>query len=400
MPEGQLLASARFDRGKSRSTGERFDETGLEEHFPEQAWDGTNLLVHRIIDSYEQVDALGVGRDLGFGFDLERRQQRTQQDFEQIFGATIVERSHSAPIGRARESLREFVLWVREVVSMGGSAEPGPTLISEFAKHFDVWYRRRMSIPFDPTGYVNAPIITVASGVSLALALVGACPKTAPANVKKAAKHLKATAEKARADLADRNRELGSFSEEDSRAIDNEADRAWGGLRLRLTGMAMLPQDTVANAKRAAELDTLLFSDGMGFLKAEYSAQSTSMASHLKQIDDGGLQTDLDRIAGPEFLTAIRAIQPRYEAMVSERLRRDSATGQNLLETTRGLQAAIVNYAAKVIGTIEHDEPETAEAARVALLPIANHRQAQAARGRGASDAVVEPAPDAPKPGT
>lgn len=58
-----------------------------------------------------------------------------------------------------------------------------------------------MAAPFDPSPYVHAPTITVSSGVTLALALVDAAPKSAPANVKKAAKHLKTVAEQARADL-------------------------------------------------------------------------------------------------------------------------------------------------------------------------------------------------------
>jgi hypothetical protein len=253
-----------------------------------------------------------------------------------------------------------------------------------------------MAAPFEPTDYVRAPIITVSSGVSLAIALADACPKAAPANVKKAAKHLRKTAEKARADLAERNRVLGAFSEEDSRVLDNEADRAWGGLRMRIQGMAMLLASKFPKAKRAAELDVLLFADGMEFLKAEYGSQSTGMAAILNRIDADGLQADIDAIAGDEFLKAVRDVQPRYEAMVSERLRRDKATGQNLLETTRGLQAAIVNYATKVLGTIEHDDPDTVEAARVALLPIANHREAAAVRDAAAVARAQRGAPEAP----
>ena len=249
-----------------------------------------------------------------------------------------------------------------------------------------------MAASFEPSSYVRAPIITVSTGVSLALSLVDACPKAAPANVKKASKHLKTLAEKARDDLADRNRVLGVFSEEDSRALDSEADRAWGGLRMRIQGMAMLLPDASKKAPRAAELDALLFGGGMEFLKAEYSSQSTSMGAVLKRIDQDELQADVDAVAGPEFLKALRGVQPRYEAMVSERLRRDTAMGQNLLETTRGLQAAIVNYASKVIGTIDHEDPATTEAARVALLPIANFRETAAGRVQRA--APGEPAVD------
>jgi hypothetical protein len=236
-----------------------------------------------------------------------------------------------------------------------------------------------MAAPFDPSLYVRAPIVTVSTGVTLAFALFDACPTPAPANVKKAAKHLKAVAVQAQADLADRNRRQGVYSDEDSRVLDNEADRAWGGLRMRLQALAMLNAEKFPRARRAAELEASLFAEGTEFLKAEYPSQSTSMGSILKRIDDDGLDKDLDDIAGKEFLQSIRDVQPRYEAMVKERLRRDKDTGQNLADSVRSIQAAIVNYASKIIGTIEHDDPDTTEAARercCQLRTTARHRRA------------------------
>lgn len=250
-----------------------------------------------------------------------------------------------------------------------------------------------MAVPFDPTPYVRAPIVTVSSGVTLALAVADACPKDAPANVKKAQKRLRSTAEKARDDLAARNRALGVYSEEDSRVLDNEADRCWGGLRMRLQAMAMLPAAISPKARRAAELDALLFGEGSEFLKAEYVVQGPAMAAILQRIDEDKLAADVDAVAGPEFLKAIRDVQPRYEAMVSERLRRDKAMGQNLLETTRALQAAIVNYTTKLIGTIDDDDPASVEAVRVALLPVANFRES-AARSAASPSAGQEPSPE------
>ena len=256
-----------------------------------------------------------------------------------------------------------------------------------------------MAAPFDPADYVHAPTITVSSGVTLALALVAACPNGAPNNVMKAATHLQAVAEKARADLAERNRALGVFSDEDSRALDNEADRAWGGLQRRFEGMSMLSATRYPKARRAGELLAMLFPQGMEFLKADYSSQSTKMASILQHIDEDGLASEINVIAGQEFLEAIRDVQPRYEAMVQERLRRDKATGQNLADTVRTIQGAIVNYAAKLIGTIEHDDPATMEAARVALVPIVNHRENTAGRGQGPRGAPDAPPGKPPEPG-
>jgi len=254
-----------------------------------------------------------------------------------------------------------------------------------------------MAAPFDASLYIRAPIITVSTGVTLANALHDACASGAPAGVKKASKHLKSVADKAEADLAARNRKLGEFSEEDSRQLDNEADRAWGGFRLRLQGLAMLDPETYPRARRAAELEAKVFAQGSEFLKLEYAAQSTAMSSLLKQIDDDGFQKDIDDLAGKEFLQAIRHVQPCYEAMVKERLRRDKAMGQNLADSVRAIQSAIVNYAQKVLGTIEHDDPDTTEAARVALLPIANFREA-AARAAAAEGAPAEPAAPPEKP--
>lgn len=117
------------------------------------------------------------------------------------------------------------------------------------------------------------------------------------------------------------------------------------------------------------------------------------MATVLQTIAQEGLETDVNEVIGAEFLSAVRDVQPRYEAMVRERLRRDRAAGQNLFETIRALQAAIVNYAGKVIGSIEHDDPATVETARLALLPISNHRDAVAAAQRAGKSASAAATP-------
>jgi hypothetical protein len=252
-----------------------------------------------------------------------------------------------------------------------------------------------MTSAFDPSDYVRAPIITAASGVALASALVDASPKTPAPMVAKALDRLKMTANKARDDLADRNRALGTFIDEDTRVLDNEADHDWGGLRLRLQGMALLDQAKYPKAKRAAELDATLFAGGMEFLKSDFPTQATTMSAIIERIDKDGLASDIDAIVGPEFLQAIRDVQPRYETMVSERLRRDKATGQNLLDTTRGLQAAIVNYASKIIGAMDEEDDASVESARVCLVPIANHRENVAGR-RTVIDAPTPAAPTTP----
>ncbi|MFW5740194.1 MAG: hypothetical protein ACOC1F_07495 [Myxococcota bacterium] len=76
-----------------------------------------------------------------------------------------------------------------------------------------------------------------------------------------------------------------------------------------------------------------LFQDSSDFLKEELVSQNTRMAALLKQIDDDQLQAKIDSLCGPEFLAACREVQPKYKAMVSERLRRDEAAGTNLTDS-------------------------------------------------------------------
>jgi hypothetical protein len=238
-----------------------------------------------------------------------------------------------------------------------------------------------MALPLDITLYTRAPSFRLAGGITLAHALIDACPRSAPANVKKACKKLKGLTETAQAVLADRRREMSSSSEEDSRIVDREADASWGALRLRLRAYSMLPIERFPLAKRASELDTLLFGmEGLEFLKDDYFSQNATMGVILKQINDHKMQKDIDMIAGPEFLQQIRDVMLRYQSMVNDKLRRDNTSGPNLTEHVRALQAAIVEYATKVAAMVDDDEPESIRAAQSALRPIEAHREAAADR--------------------
>ena len=242
-----------------------------------------------------------------------------------------------------------------------------------------------MPNPFDPSLYNNAPQITLSTGITLARSLVKLAPKNAGPLVKKAVKKLSAAADSAQDKLADRQRELGAVSEEDARGIDNEADGSWGALRDRLSAYATLPDDRFPRAARAASLLTTLFGDGgLTFLQSKYDAQLAVMDTLLKRIDADGLAKEIDELAGPEFLSQIRHVHPRYEAMVHGRLRRESGSGQNLLEEVRALRQAILYYASMVSGTVDEDDPRTAAAAEEALRPIVTFRAQNTRRGGAA----------------
>lgn len=234
-----------------------------------------------------------------------------------------------------------------------------------------------MADTFSPSLYTRAPSISVASGISLAEALVNACPESAPANVKKACKKLEAAAVTAAKILLAERRHQGSDDDgdDDSFTLDHEADLSWGALRARLLAYSMLPSARFPKAKHAAEIMVQLFgSEGLSFLKEDYVTQNATMAIILKHIDERGLQKEIDAIAGPEFLEQLRDVQARYSAMVAERTAREGEVWKSMNEHVRKIQAAIVEYATKVAATVDEDEPETIEVARRALRAIEAHR--------------------------
>ncbi|WP_155798432.1 hypothetical protein, partial [Sorangium cellulosum] len=233
-----------------------------------------------------------------------------------------------------------------------------------------------MDKTFDASVYVRAPIINIANGVTLANALVAACPEAAPENVAKACTKLKAAAEAGQKALTARRRENGALSEDDVRVLDREADASFGALRMRLVAYAMLPAERFPKARRAGELVKELFGDdGLSFLTAEYAAQNTVMASIVEHIQEAELQPEIDALVGPEFLEQIGNVLPRYDVMVRDRLQKEAAATSNLATVVRAIQSAIVSYATKVAGMVDEDDPATLEAVRRALRPLDAHRE-------------------------
>lgn len=253
---------------------------------------------------------------------------------------------------------------------------------------------------FDPSIYTRAPLINRASGIALAQTLLEAMPKGAPAHVKKAAERLRRAAEDAQAAWAQRQRGTNQPSEEDTRAVDQEADSSWSGLRLRLQGYASLPPQRYPAAKRALELLYILFgTDGLSFLKEQYPIQWANMDTLLKRIEADGLDKEIDQLCGKEFLQQIRDVHPRYAKMVQSMLRREDASGPDLRENLRAISRAVVDYASKVVALVDGDDPESIAMVRAALRPIEQHRELAASR-RSVAEPSGDPPGGAPAPAT
>lgn len=253
--------------------------------------------------------------------------------------------------------------------------------------------------------YARPPVMTLESGIALSNSLVSACPKSMPDNVKKSAKKLKGAAGDAQTALAKRQAALGAISEEDARVIDQEGDVSWGALRGRLTAYASLPVKEFPDAKRAGELIIILFGEnGLSFLKDTYPVQWGTADTILLRIQKEGLQADIDRIAGPEFLKNVRDRHVAYSAMVKRYLSRNSSATVNLSDELRTLGRAIVAYATQVCAfATDHESDDAALAAAAdALRPLDTFRELASARAKpeqGAAEPAADPAPEPSKVG-
>lgn len=247
---------------------------------------------------------------------------------------------------------------------------------------------------FDPSLYVRAPIISLASGLTLGRALLSAQPSGLPASVKKASDGLRAAVDQAEASWVARQRASTGSSDINSRQVDQLSDQAWAALRGRAESYALLPSDEFPLAERAGQILQLLFPDGLSFLKLTYAEQAANTSALLRRIDEDGLQRELDAICGPEFLRHVRKLQPRYDAMVQAQLSQRDA-GPDLASQVRAIARAIVTYATRVAATVEDDDPKTLSRAREALRPLDQFRS-QTTDARKKPDPEPEPSPDAP----
>lgn len=250
--------------------------------------------------------------------------------------------------------------------------------------------------PIDLSIYLRSPVFSVQEGISLSRALLAAAPKGLPALVKRTADKLRQAADAAQDALLARQREVNQLSEEDSRALDQEMDSVWGGLRLRLEGYSYLSPDSVPQAGRAAALLKQLFgSEGTNFLKESYSTQLATMTTLYKRITRDKLGKEIDALCGPEFLAEYRRLLPRYERMVNSMLSRPAGVSASLIAHRSALGRAVVAYATAMCALVDEEAPETVERTVAALAPILGQRAAIAGR-RPTDSEDPEPPPEAP----
>ena len=116
----------------------------------------------------------------------------------------------------------------------------------------------------------------------------------------------------------------------------------------------------------------------------------------MRRVDAEGLAADIERLAGKEFLDNVRTQHTAYGKMVQSVLQREDALTDDLSDHVRAMGQEVVDYATKVLASIDRTKPNTVTAARTALRPIDAFREAT--QRRAAS--YPPPAPQANPEGT
>ena len=263
---------------------------------------------------------------------------------------------------------------------------------------------------FDPSSYTRPPRLDVRQAIALGIALLSAAAKPASAQVKKAAQLLRGCVLTLQAAWAARRRaEAAAGRPQDKHLADNRIDTAWGGLKARLDAYANLPADQVPLAPRAAELSHLLFAGSLEFLTLPMEQQWAEGENILQRIAAGGLQAEIDLAAGREFLAEVQGAQAHYgEVLGITRQKPAEPKVDTLLDPLRQLTRAIGDYSLQVVASVDRDDPETVDRARVALAPLDRVREAAAKRATARKEKpgkapeegeALDVSPETPVPG-
>lgn len=162
--------------------------------------------------------------------------------------------------------------------------------------------------------------------------------------------------------------------------LDNALDNCWGGTDDRLLGLSRLPNEP--KAVEAAALRARLFPDGLKFLTYEYKVEWAESKARLDAIDAEKLGPEIDRLAGKEFLPAIRKAHAAYgEALGLSGASAAPVLDQAVLRTTRDeFLNALRRYVTKIVAFGDDDTAEGEAVMKALLWPIDEWLAAQSKR--------------------
>jgi hypothetical protein len=242
-----------------------------------------------------------------------------------------------------------------------------------------------MSNQLDPNSYTRFPKLGVAEAITLARILMQLTPKASSPPVRKAA----ALVEAARLDLETKWRQHGGpVQRTEQRALSRRLGAAWKGVRDRLVAFELLPEDNPDRKRSAIILETIFFG-GLEFSLGTLASQHAESDRRLQLVEEQGLEKDLSRLVGADFVEALEEVHERFGDAIGATKRVNRRVVVALTEPLRKLADAITVYAVQLLGLAYHD-PDKQQAVADALSPIDEFRAAANRRVTSGDDEVEE----------
>jgi len=247
---------------------------------------------------------------------------------------------------------------------------------------------------FDVIQYLRFVQVNVPTMIALVAALVAAAPAAAAAALLRALTSLVAAGKALEGAYQAR---LFAEGAPDARPYDNALDRSWAGMIQRLQSWSQLPPNAYPEQARAARLLGILAADGLVALSLPYREQWAALKARLAEVSAQGLDDDLAELTGRVFVDDVRVRFADYGRVLglTQALAPEAKVDQG--ELLRAAQQRVTEYVIQVAATVDPERPETLAAARAALRPLAEARDAANAARRPAAEPEA-PKPDAPAP--
>jgi hypothetical protein len=238
---------------------------------------------------------------------------------------------------------------------------------------------------FSTDHYSKPTRFGAARGVALGVRLI----KAAPAELHERPRAALTDVRGRTVDLQALLRERLRVTKSDMGDIDAVLDGAWVGLRMALEALTKLTARPVS--KEAAEVLRLALPHDTGFVTAAFEVQWNESETHLKRIEEDGLDARITALAGAEFMPAIRDGHAAFaDALGLGDAPVESKEAVAISGAIADLTIAIAEYGRILSGELDRKDAASIDAFKKAMAPIDGHRAWLASRRTGATAEEVE----------
>jgi hypothetical protein len=241
---------------------------------------------------------------------------------------------------------------------------------------------------FDVQPYVRAPRLGARRGIVLCLRLILAAPTDLTGRTRAALEALRSACVTLQAIARERLR----ASPENVRRYDLPLDSGWIGLRMALEAVARLTG--TSEADRATVILARALPNGTDFVRFPFEEEWAESENLLTRIAEEGLDTDIEALVGPAFLTFIGSAHAAFgEALGLGTTARELPDTTAVAEAVGNVAYAIAEYGRLMVGELDRGDPASVARFKTAMAPLDAYRASFARTGTEEDPLADEPEP-------